>query len=121
MPEEIFTMSGKLNDRPIYKSENGEIGLWFDGQSGKNADWIFGNFTNIAKNQTTEGFLTSDEDTPCPNYVAKWEEYNGQKWSQNINANVYCYGAPSSANQNRGNFFELFLTTIFVIWTQLIN
>ena len=69
----------------------GETAVWFDGQEGAKADWIYGKLSNIIE-KPTSGYLVSDEDTTCPNYVSHWKEwsYRDQSWSINYFANVQC-------------------------------
>ena len=88
LPDEgaVFTLDPDrtVYNRPVYKDDKGKFGFWHDGETGADADWVFGRLSNINITNfgryVSYGYMVSDEDTQCPDQVQTWKELDNNQW-----------------------------------------
>ena len=88
---QIYHQNGTVvNGRPIYIGENDTYAIWFDGDSGTDADWTIGPLENLDDGKYTWGIMASNHDAECPVGNTIWDEAANGKFNQNPNILVTC-------------------------------
>lgn len=62
----LYFKNGTYNEKPVFATEGGENGFWFDEKSDGLSDWSFGKLANIENGRSSFAYFVSDEDTLCP-------------------------------------------------------
>ena len=68
--EPYFKADDLINGRPYYVNSAQTRAYWFDGDSGRLADWWRGSLTNVKAGKYNLGSLQSDKDFDCPSASA---------------------------------------------------
>ena len=65
-----FKADKLINGRPYYVNSAQTRAYWFDGDSGKDADWWRGDLTDVLAGNYNIGYMQSDGDFECPSVSA---------------------------------------------------
>ena len=64
----LMRNAGEENGRPYWADPSDTYVIWFDGDSGSDADWVFGKKTDMFNT----GYLYSNTDAPNPLQIRNW-------------------------------------------------
>ena len=68
--EPYFKADDLINGRPYYVNSAQTRAYWFDGDTGKLADWWRGYLTDVLAGKYNLGSMQSDDDFECPSVLA---------------------------------------------------
>ena len=65
-------MVGFSNERNYWVNEAETFAMWNDGQNGTAEDWVFGPYSNLGGDSSSDGFIFSNNGTATPCDVIEW-------------------------------------------------
>ena len=68
--ESYYIQEGLVNHRQYYLNAGKTKGIWFNGESGTNADWMMGRVSNLQAENYTYGWMQSNSNDDCPSALA---------------------------------------------------
>ena len=86
----------RVHGRQMYQFINGTYGIWFDG--GKWNMWRIGNITDVDKGRFSYAYVSSEQNTMCPNFDNAAMENLNSKWSVIPKGRVTFIGKPLLKN-----------------------
>ena len=63
---------------------NGAFAIWFDGEKGKQADWVIGLARNLKLKKYTRAILVSNKAANCPTNIKEWQIVKSREKISNL-------------------------------------
>ena len=71
----VYNFNGtRINGRPLYMGPK-PYAMWFNGESGTDANWIIGRISDLDMGKFNYGFIHNQQDTPCPDFDMTTKEW----------------------------------------------
>ena len=87
----VYTFTGNfINGRHLYVENNNLLGIWFNGLSGNEANWVLGWMSSLSEGKVTIGWAKNAKDTSCPTMIKAWNEWWSGQWQYQKMGVVRC-------------------------------
>jgi len=66
----VYQIGGTKNGKAYWTNSAKTYAIWYDGDSGVDFDWMFGDFNDMVNDQS--GKMYSDKESTCPTDITSW-------------------------------------------------